>query len=289
MSLKQDKQDYIEHIKLNILAAINEVSEGEVISSAFHDEFSYNDDVDLNVTIKVLPGQIQSGVVQYPGELMIEVNDLYYPIVDEALNKFAVDLDEDIVTLGGKDYREFYSLPNVIGTFQNNGIVNKTAISLSFSLISFNNVMGLKTDPIVLEEGQINDKGCLKLAVEDGASSVLKWLNYAISFASDTNSTGGIGAPQTSQIGETTANNYTFTFVPKNNITAHQYLWNQIITGSNSNRKYRLTIPSYDPTAQNPNEAEITIDCVMYAGSITGQSNGLPIMQVTFVRGDFDA
>lgn len=281
--LKTLRTDYIKHVETAIKYWINQISKAENITSAFHDEFSYNNDVDLNVTIKILPGQIQSGVTQYPGELMIEVNEVYSPLVLEALNKFAVDFDEDVVELDSKQYREFYALPNVVGPFQNNGIKNCTAISLSFSLIDFNDVMGLlSTDNPETEEPNV-----FKLAVESGTPLPIKWLNYAFSYASDTNSTGGIGSPQVKQIGETTCNNYTFTFVPRANNTVHQYLWNQILLGTSANRKYTLTLPSFNPSAQNPIAATATIECILFAGNVSQQSNGLPIMQVTFTRGDF--
>ena len=277
------KKDYINHIKTGINYCISQVSAGENIESAYHDEFSYNNDADLNVTVKFLPGQIQSGVVQYPGELLIEVNEVHFAVVLEALNKFAIDYDEDILTLDSKKYREFYSLPNVVGTFQNNGIKNCTAISLSFSVISFNDVMG----PLSIDQQDTTDTTALKIAVGSGTPTVVKWLNYAFSYASDTNSTGGIGAPQIKQIGETTGNNYTFTFVPRANNTLHQYLWNQILLGNNSNRKYTLTMPAYDPSQTTPATTTASIECILFAGYVSQQSNGLPIMQVTFTRGDF--
>lgn len=273
------KNSYITHLQTYITAEINNVATNEVIDSAFHDEFSYNNNADMNVTIKFLPGQIQAGIVQYPGEILIEVNEIYFATLLEALNNFTIERNESKITLDNKSYREYYSTPNVIGTFQNNGLKNCTAISISFSLILFNNVMGILPDEIAI-------------SINNGSTyESIPWLNYAFAYLSETNSTGAISSPQTRQIGETTGTNYTFTFVPRFSINSpqnnkvHQHIWFQIINGSDPNKKYVLKIHDYYP--ETPETSECIIPCVLHSGSITQQSNGLPIIQVTFVRGDF--
>ena len=280
------KEAYIEHIKTNMIISINEIMNSEQLNSSFHDEFSYNDDADLNVTIKFLPGQIQSGVVQYPGEILIEIKEDYFSEVLEALNTFAIDYNEDITTLDSKNYREYYATPNVIGTFQNKGLENYTAISLSFSLISFHNVMEFNFDRTNPTDGNNNSIKIYVGNTTDGNYEVVNFITYAFAYASDNNSSGvtSIYDPTVKQIAESAGTNYTFTFVPKTDGIVSKYLFNQIVHGTPINRKYTIMFKDFDPTNNN---SVASIECILFSGSISQEFNGLPIMQVTFTRGDF--
>ena len=53
------RDSYIAHLK-NLIEAQIEIITQDNITTDFHDEFSYNDNVDLDVTVKMLPGQIRS-------------------------------------------------------------------------------------------------------------------------------------------------------------------------------------------------------------------------------------
>lgn len=277
------RENYIAHLKQKIEAELSIITD-EIITNAFHDEFSYNDSVDMDVTVKYLPGQIQSGVVQYPGEILIAVNEVYFTKVLEALNDFTLKNHEKVVTLGTESYREYYVTPNIIGTFQNNGITNKTAISISFSLITFNNIYGLDPDGITIDD------------------QVIKWLTFAVAYSADTTSSGSInGDTNVKQVANTVGITYTFSFVPKNDsktkellrrVIANKYIDNNVLYNASVNKSWQLGIKMQDLFGTTTNNNVVTnnpvyISCIITAATFTQESNGLPILQITFARGDF--
>lgn len=264
------REDYISHITTAITAALQSVAGQEVIQTSIHDEFSYNNEADLNITVKFLPGQIQSGIVQYPGELIFEYKSQFKETMIAALDYFAVNNNETSVTLDGTTYREYYATQNVIGTFVNNGIDDITQESISFTLIMYNNLMGLDFS--------------VAISLDGTTFYTLNWLTSAITYTTDTNSTGSIGLDYVKSLGKATMNNYTFTFIPNLSNTICRNLFFQAVNGNTPNKKYVLSFADYDPS---DNDSEATISCIVYSASITQEVNGLPIMQVTFVRGDF--
>lgn len=93
----------------------------EKITTAVHDEFYYEDDEDVNAdfTLKFLPGQIQSGICQYPAEIYIQIEEPYKDDVLNALNDFIAGVNETVVTLDNFNYKQFYTLPSILSAFQN--------------------------------------------------------------------------------------------------------------------------------------------------------------------------
>lgn len=287
------RDSYIAHLK-NLIEAQIAIVTADSITTDFHDEFSYNDNVDLDVTVKMLPGQIQVGVVQYPGELLISINETCFEEVLEALTRFTIANNEKVVTLDGK-YREYYNTPNVVGTFQNAGINNKTSVSISFSLITFDNIYGLDPEGLTL---------CCGDESEENLSEVIKWLSFTASYAAEPNGSGSYnGDTNVRQVAETASIVYSFTFVPKIENNATKKLLQHIIacpktTINNTdiffdiNQKYVLGIRIQDLFGTTTIGETVTnnyqkIDCIVLTGTFTQESNGLPIVQVSLQRGDF--
>ena len=234
------------------------------ISVSVHDEFYYNDKSNLNVTVKVLPGQIQCGVVQYPVELIIEVNERFTTEVKEFFNVFAIDYNETLITLGGHTFKQFYATPNVIGTFQDKGVTKNTAISVSASLISYDNSLSIKK--IVLNSDDLKEE--------------IKPISFVLSYFVETNATGSISDPFTKSVGETVATTYTFTTVPK-----ESELFITIIKlmslDAKPNKSFELEM--YFENFAN-NKLSIKVPTIIQSGSFSQQTNGLPLLQLTFVR-----
>ena len=130
-----DRDSYIIWIKNELCNLLEDDIKVDV-----HDEFNYNPSANVDITVKFLPGQIQCGVPQYPCELLIEINEEYTAEVVKALTELTIDYNETLLKLNNSTYRQYYTTPNVVGTFQNRGITNNTAVSISTSLISYTNV-----------------------------------------------------------------------------------------------------------------------------------------------------
>lgn len=130
-------EEYIEHLKNTLGEAIK--ANIPDASYSFHNEFYYDDNANINITVKALPGQIQLGVAQYPMQLMIECNDKFKDDLVPVLDAFALQYNEQTVTLDGADYREYYSTSTVVGTFQNRGTIRNVALTMEVNIISFDN------------------------------------------------------------------------------------------------------------------------------------------------------
>lgn len=132
-------EEYIEHLKNTLGEAIK--ANIPDASYSFHNEFYYDDEANINITVKALPGQIQLGVVQYPIQLMIECNDKFKDDLVPVLDAFAIQYNEQLVTLDDAYYREYYSTSTVVGTFQNRGTIRNVALTMEANIISFDNYL----------------------------------------------------------------------------------------------------------------------------------------------------
>lgn len=261
------KKAYVSYLNTLFSSYLSQVLPNTDISVAVHNEFSYNDTADVNITVKLLPGQIQLGIVQYPGEILVEVKEEYQAEVDEALRLMCIDRNEELATIYGGTYMELYSTPNVMGTFQDNGIYNKTAMSVSCALITFSEVMGIAKT----------------LGVKIGSTWYsTKWVNAAITYVAETNASGAIGAGSVTEVGETASVMYVFTFIPRESNVLHQHLFYQIVHGVTPNKEYTLEFPDYDPS--EPDSSEAVISCIVKTATISQEAKGFPVMQVTFCK-----
>lgn len=257
-----NKESYMFFLKTNISAELL----ADDIKIEIHDEFHYDETADVNITVKILTGQVQCGVIQYPAELLIEANERFTREIIEALNKFAINFNETIVEFGSYKYKQFYSTPTVIGTFQDKGLVRNTAISISVSLISYVDVLGINR--ITLEDAN---------GMEE-----IKPISFVLSYLVETNSTGALSDPITKSIGETTANSYSVTMVPRGGGVFTTIL--ALITiGSNPNEKFKLTLYFESGSGST---TKFTLPVIIQSANFSQQSNGLPLLQLTFVRSE---
>ncbi|MGM9971552.1 MAG: hypothetical protein ACI35W_04025 [Anaeroplasmataceae bacterium] len=253
-----DKELYINWLKTQICILLEEDIKVDV-----HDEFSYNPNANIDITVKFLPGQIQCGIPQYPCELLIEINESYSVEAIKALTDLSLAFNETLISLGSGVYRQYYTTPNVVGTFQNRGITNNVAVSISASLVNFTNVLMVKG--LSLETGDLSEE--------------INFVNFNFSYMAETNSTGVISDPVARVVGESTATTYTFTFVPKAT-PLNQKLIEHMLSGNEPNRQYYLAI-HFD-------YGEFVISTILQAGSLSQAVNGLPLIQLTFMGGDFN-
>ena len=253
-----DRDLYINWIKNELCNLLEDDIEVDV-----HDEFSYNPSANVDITVKFLPGQIQCGVPQYPCELLMEINEEFSAEVIKALTELTIDYNETLITLNTDKYRQYYTTPNVVGTFQNRGITNNTAVSISVSLISFTNV--LMIERMVLSYNEYTD--------------AINFVNFNFAYMVETNSTGAIDDPLVRVVGESIGVTFTITFVPKSSDFMKELMKHMLIE-ADANREYSLHL--------SLGFATIAYRVVLQAGTISQAVNGLPLLQVTFMRGDFN-
>lgn len=259
------REEYISYIE----AELPKSGLASDLKLSIHDEFYYDNDADINITVKMLPGQIQCGVTQYPAELLIEIKEKYTKEILDVLTDFSIEHNEVVYSFESGTFKQYYSTPNVVGTFQSSGLMKKTAVSISVSLISFNNVMRLSKFTIT--------------SVETKNIVTLEPINFVLSYLVDANASGSISDQFTRSVGETVATSYTITIVPTTDTIFSEVI--KIMTvEAKPNARFILSLQFRDENDKLL--ADTAATTIIQSGSYSQQSNGLPILQLTFIRGE---
>lgn len=256
------KEDYLEYFKNNIDLIFTNA--GKVIKTAVHDEFYYESGEDVNVdfTLKFLPGQIQSGICQYPAELYIQIEEQYKDDVINAINTFIEGVNETIVTLDSFNYKQFYTLPSILSAFQNAAEKRIVTASVSISLFEFK-VCGISS--IVID------------------SETIGFVAASMAYVAETNATGGLATTyENKSTAEIATRTITFTYVPmiKTNMTATTKICNLLFNASiTPNTAFSMTITTSVPSAD-----PFTADWIVKNCDMSQEINGFPTLRVTMLR-----
>lgn len=229
------------------------------ITTDFHSEFYYNPEAVANFTIKLLTGNIQAKITQQPIQLICEVDNRYLNDIIDALNEMAITYNETIATINNNSFRQFYSTPVVIGTFKNEGLEIKSTISMDVNFLTFKNLLDIESLRINNEE--------------------IAFLNTAITYTANVNSTGAIGSGIVKQLALSNGNTFSISALLKNSGVLKEILIDRMLLCSNMNQKYKLSIKM--------GTNKIEIPCILVAGSVNKEINGFPLIELSFMRGDF--
>lgn len=254
---------YKTHLEETLGAAIKANITDATIS--FHNEFYYDDKANINITIKGLPGQIQLGIVQYPIQLLIECNDKFKDNLMPVLDDFAIQYNEQLVSLNEEDYREYYTTSTVVGTFQNHGTTRNVAISMEATIISFDNVARVKSIQLIYGSGE-------------GDVLDIKPVDFSFSYEAETNSTGAMSKPETKSVVKSIARSVNFAFVPLLSAGMDDLLTS--IINRDKSKTYRLKIKfnGFLNDIVYDNYVEVK------SGAYAGQIQSFPILRVSFVK-----
>lgn len=229
------------------------------ITTDFHSEFYYNPEAVANFTIKLLTGNIQAKITQQPIQLICEVDNQYVQDIIDALNEMAITYNETITNIDGVSLRQFYSTPVVIGTFKNEGLEIKSTISMDVNFLTFSNLLDIESLRINNEE--------------------IAFLRTALTYTANVNSTGAIGSGIVKQLALSNGNTFSISALLKNSGVLKEILIDRMLLCSNMNQKYKLSIKM--------RTNKIEIPCILVAGSVNKEINGFPLLDLTFMRGDF--
>lgn len=229
------------------------------ITTDFHSEFYYNPDAIANFTIKLLTGNIQAKITQQPIQLICEVDNQYVQDIIDALNEMAINYNETITNIDGVSLRQFYSTPVVIGTFKNDGLEIKSTISMDVNFLTFSNLLDIESLRINNEE--------------------IAFLNTAITYTANVNSTGAIGSGIVKQLALSNGNTFSISALLKNSGVLKEILIDRMLLCSNMNQKYKLSIKM--------GTNKIEIPCILVTGAVNKEINGFPLIELSFMRGDF--
>ena len=229
------------------------------ITTDFHSEFYYNPEAVANFTIKLLTGNIQAKITQQPIQLICEVDNRYLNDIIDALNEMAINYNETITNIDGVSLRQFYSTPVVIGTFKNDGLEIKSTISMDVNFLTFSNLLDIESLIINNEE--------------------IAFLRTAITYTANVNSTGAIGSGIVKQLALSNGNTFSISALLKNSGVLKEILIDRMLLCSNMNQKYKLSIKM--------GTNRIEIPCILVAGSVNKEINGFPLIELSFMRGDF--
>lgn len=253
------KEEYITYFKNKIDDILVGNGVPDITTSA-HDEFYYEKDANADFTLKFLPGQIQSGIPQYPAEIFIQIEEQYKDDILDALNAFVEEKNETLVPLDSTAYKQFYTLPSIISTFQNGATKRIVTASISVSLFEFK-VCGISSITI------------------NGES--IGFIATSMAYVAETNSTGRLNGNETASSGEVSSRTFAMTFVPKQK---------ESMSGTTNILAFLFG------TAPDP-DTEFTIDIttswlntswsaswILKDASFSQEINGFPTIQASFIR-----
>lgn len=256
MTFKEEYITYFKNYIDNILVG-NGVS--DIVTSA-HDEFYYEKEANADFTLKFLPGQIQSSICQYPAEIFIQIEEQYKDDILTAVNTFIEAVNETIVTLDSKSYKQFYTLPSIISTFQNGATKRIVTASVSMSLFEFK-VCGISSISI--------------------AGETIGFVATSMAYVAETNATGRLTSHETRSVGETSSRTLAITFVPmkKDSMVGTAKILALLYgTAEDPNTEFSITITTSFLTAA------WTASWVLKNATHSQEINGFPTVQATFIR-----
>lgn len=233
------------------------------ITTQFHSEYYYTPNTIANFTIKLLTGTIQAKITQYPIQILVEVDNQYMQDVIDALNELAITYNETIAKIGNNSFRQFYSTPVVIGTFKNEGLEIKSTISMDASFLTFENLLDIKSLKINNEE--------------------ILFLRTALTYTTSMNSTGALNDTNpgvVKQLVTSCGNSFSISTILKHTELLDDILIESMLKCSQMNKRFDLTL-------ELSNEIIIDIPCILTTSSLNKEINGFPLLDLTFMRGDF--
>lgn len=126
----------LDYLKGLITDKLKAAEQTQTLDLDFSDEFNYNSKAHCLFVLKVLSGAITSGNITLPIQLMGEIESNYVREVIDVLNELAIENNEKTINLGDDLHAKvFFRTPSVIGTFQNKGLNDMTAIAMDISLL----------------------------------------------------------------------------------------------------------------------------------------------------------
>lgn len=107
-------------------------------------EFAYNTDNDLDITLKVLTGQLQGTSIRLPFNLIIFSEESKTREIIDDLKQFAVDMNNTKIVIGEDEITQFYSTPMILQNFINMGLKNYNQLYMEGTLILINDGINSK-------------------------------------------------------------------------------------------------------------------------------------------------
>ncbi|MBO5711895.1 MAG: hypothetical protein J6R47_03565 [Acholeplasmatales bacterium] len=144
------RNELIQHIKDEINNVVED-SPYKDLTFAYHDEFSYNTNVDVDITIKALSGTIRNKRLTYPVQIIAEIKndgDKFAEAIEHLMN-FSINNNEVFFTHNNQKIQQFYTTPSVISTFNEDGLYEITTVAIDATFILYNDA--IFTDDIFVQ------------------------------------------------------------------------------------------------------------------------------------------
>lgn len=230
------------------------------LTIAVYDEFNYDDSSDVKFTVIRLAGNIDSGIVRIPYQIICEVDSKYVDEIRTILDNFAIANNETVITLDGENVKQLYSTSYKITNFQQNGLVDKTTFGVNANLVTFG--------PVDIDAFVVNNDTTIEVQ------------HFAFNYNATPSSVGSRpnNNGKLKELNRDVALSYAITFVPKDT-TVQKDITKQAIFGITINKQYSITITTCGLTN--------TITCILSGANVTKDKNGVMVVNATFTEGDF--
>lgn len=254
---------YMEYLKgiFTSLQANNELADD--IKIGFHSEIYYDYQNDVEITVSQLAGQITKSIIQNPYMLYIDIKDEYLEEFKARLDELCIDLNETIITLDSKSYKQFYTTSAKMGAFKEIGANKYATLVVNVTLIECSSILTLDTLSI------------------GGTSVIAPLVSYGMSYEAETISTGAIGDAETKSSGKTYLRTWSYAFVINTSNSGVLGLLNQAVRGTAPNTSF--SVVSKFTYEQSATTETFIIKTAAIDHDLTNGS--IPILRVVLVKG----
>lgn len=223
------QKEITSHVKSLLESFLDNDIELSSLKREYHEELYYkqNNTNDIDITICLYPGDIETKVVQYPVQIFIDVKTELQEHLMNVLHKLALSNNEMIVDFGESKIKQYFMTPSVASKFVKSGIYEYVSLSLNCRFFEYENLLDVEHLYIDNEE--------------------VDFISLGLSYVGSTNSDGGAnfgGKSETGiirQVVKSNANTYVFSAIPK-----QTKLFRKLIalatTGKSMNRKFKLRL-----------------------------------------------
>lgn len=261
MTAEPNYKSYIDYFK----STITSMQENGVISNDFkfgyHSEFFFEFINDVEFTISALSGQITKGIVQCPYQIKIDVREDLTREIKQTLDDMFVLINESIITIDSKKYKQFYTTSTKTNAFIESGANKYNSLVVSATLIECTNILTLDT----LEISNVSALGPL--------------VSYAVSYEVETTSTGVVGDSETKSIGKSYIRTWSFVFAANTNNAPVLALLTQVLRGTGVNTLFTIkTKFQFENSATD-------LGLIVKTGSVDHDlTQGVPLLRVIMVK-----
>jgi len=271
--LKNIFSDYLDAELLSATTQLTSTQADGGVSWDIHDEFSHNESKDVDITVQKLTGNITTGLIQIPYQLVITCREDYVDLVRRVFDTMAYDLSSKMAVISNVKVKQIINTSVIMQNHVDYGEFYRSVLVVSINLFAFDNYLDIET---------------VELSLNGTSYSSLDVVGFGVGYVAETDATGSVYSNNglTKDVVRTAVSTISMTIVSKNDNVC-PVLIRRMITRENINANYTLRLTmSNDVVTQGVHSAQYTISYKLVGGTFTKEYNNFAGIELQFRVGD---